>query len=246
MIDRLYIQMQAMQKLSRAQEVTADNLANINTPGFKGTRLFHRLLTEQVHGKQITKTVPMQQVNMKQGMLEPTGNAFDIGIDGDGFFVVQDEDGESMLTRDGRFHINSDGYLVNSQGANVMGSGGPIYLPEYFQVSGQQEGGAELQVAKDGTIRINNEIQDKLRLVEVDDPSNLKRHGFTYFSADTGSLTKDESSTVMQGYYEKGNVEPLTEMVDMMSNMQMFKAQQRAMQTTDDMLSRITSRLGRF
>ena len=246
MIERLYTQMKAMQMLSRAQEVTADNLANINTPGFKGNKLFHRLLTEQVNGKEVTKTVPMQQVDLRQGVLEPTGNAFDIGIDGEGFFEVQ-EDGKSYLTRDGRFSLNSDGYLVNSRGANVMGISGAIHIPEYFHASGEGSEGMELEVAKDGTIRLNGEIYDKFSIKRVGDPANLERRGNSYFVADESSaIADDEKSTVMQGYYEKGNINPLNEMVDMMSNMQMFEAQQRAMRTTDEMLTQVTSRLGRF
>ncbi len=246
MIDRFQAQMQAMQMLIKAQDNTADNLANINTPGYKGSRMFHRLMTEQINGKEVTKTVPMQQINLEQGVLEPTGNAFDFGIDGDGFFTVQD-DGQSYLTRDGRFHIDSDGYLKNSQGANVMGSGGAIHIPEYFQAMGREDGGVTLEVAKDGTIRLNDEVYDKIRLVGVDSPANLERKGGNYFTAPATSQVELSSGTsVMQGFYEKGNVEPLKEMVDMMKNSQMFEAQQRAMRTTDETLAQATTTLGRF
>ncbi|REL38657.1 flagellar hook basal-body protein [Rhodohalobacter sp. SW132] len=246
MIDRFQAQMQAMQMLTRAQDNTADNLANINTPGYKGSKMFHRLITEQVDGRQVTKPVPMQQINLQQGVLEPTGNAFDFGIDGSGFFAVQ-EDGQTFLTRDGRFHIDSDGYLRNSQGANVIGSGGAVHIPEYFQAIGRDDGGAKLEVAKDGTIRLNDEVYDKLRIVDVNDPSNLERKGGNYFSAPPNSLVEvSGNSNVMQGFYEKGNVEPLSEMVDMMKNSQMFEAQQRAMRTTDETLAQATTTLGRF
>lgn len=246
MIERLQAQMQAMQMLSKAQEVTADNLANINTPGFKGNTLFHRLFTEEVNGETVTHTVPMQQVNMEQGVLEPTGNEFDVGIDGDGFFVVEDE-GEAFLTRDGRFQMDSDGYLVNSQGAYVLGSAGAIHIPEYFQATGNEDGGVEFEVAKDGTIRLNGEVFDQIRVVSVDDPADLERRGNTYFQAPNPQTISDESGVaLLQGFYEKGNVNPLNEMVDMMSNMQMFEAQQRAMRTTDETLAQATGNLGRF
>lgn len=246
MIDRFQAQMQAMQMLSKAQEVTADNLANINTPGFKGNKLFHRLMTEQINGRDVTSTVPMQHINLEQGVLEPTGNAFDFGIDGEGFFAVE-EDGQSYLTRDGRFHLDSDGYLLNSQGANVIGSGGAIHIPEYFQATGDQEGGTDLEVGKDGTLRLNGEVYDQLKIVGVDDSSSLERKGKNYFSAPASSLVNiSEQTSVMQGFYEKGNVEPLQEMVDMMRNSQMFEAQQRAMRTTDETLGQATASLGRF
>lgn len=246
MIDRFQAQMQAMQMLTKAQDVTADNLANINTPGFKGNKLFHRLMTEQINGRDVQSTQAMQQIDLSQGVLEPTGNTFDFGIDGEGFFAVE-EDGESYLTRDGRFHLDSDGYLLNSQGANVIGSSGAIHIPEYFQASGDQQGGVDLDVGKDGTLRLNGEVYDQIRLVGVDEPSSLERKGKNYFSASESSLVNvSERSNVMQGFYEKGNVEPLQEMVDMMRNSQMFEAQQRAMRTTDETLAQATSSLGRF
>lgn len=246
MIDRFQAQMQAMQMLTKAQDNTADNLANINTPGYKGNRMFYRLITEQVDGKSVSKTVPMQQINLEQGVLEPTGNAFDIGIDGAGFFTVQD-DGQSFLTRDGRFHLDSDGFLRNSQGANVMGANGAVHVPEYFQAMGREDGGVKLEVAKDGTLRLNDEVYDKLRIVDVNDPSSLERKGQNYFKAPaTSQVHVSERTNVMQGFYEKGNVEPLSEMVDMMRNSQMFEAQQRAMRTTDETLSQATASLGRF
>jgi len=238
--------MQAMQMLTKAQDVTADNLANINTPGYKGNTLFHRLMTEQINGKEVTNTVPVQQINLSQGVLEPTGNAFDFAIDGDGFFTVEDG-GQSYLTRDGRFHIDSDGYLRNSQGANVIGSGGAVHIPEYFQAMGEENGDARLEVGKDGTIRLNDEVFDQLRIVGVDSPANLERSGQNYFKASASNqINVGGRSSVMQGFYEKGNVEPLKEMVDMMRNSQMFEAQQRAMRTTDETLAQATSSLGRF
>lgn len=244
MIERLVAQMQAMQMLSKAQEATADNLANINTPGFKGNKLFQRLLTEQINGETVTRTVTMQQVNMEQGVLEQTGNIFDFGIKGDGFFLVEEE-GEPYLTRDGRFHLDSDGYLKNSRGAHVIGAGGAIHLPEYFHATGG-DGNPQLEVAKDGTIRVNNEVFDQMQIVSVNSTDNLERKGNAYFSAADIHISHAEDSEVMQGYFEKGNVEPLNEMVDMMRNMQMFEAQQRAMRSADEILGQAVSNLGRL
>ena len=246
MLDRIYMQMQAMQVLSRSQDVTADNLANINTPGFKGNKLFYRMMTENFNGTEIKRAVPMSQVNLDQGILEPTGNEFDVAINGEGFFKVQDGEQE-YLTRDGRFSLNSDGILVNSNGAQVMGESGPIQLTQLFQSNSETGGQNQLEISKDGTILINGNAKDKIQIVKVDDPTVLERQGSTYFTVkDEIELSDEGTGMVMQGYFEKGNVEPLAEMVDMMRNMQMFESQQRALKTTDDMLSQVTSRLGRL
>lgn len=247
MLDRIYTQMKAMQVLSRSQDVTADNLANINTPGFKGNKLFYHMFKENVNGKAVPTAMPITQIDLTQGILEPTGNEFDVAINGKGFFKVE-VDGKEMLSRDGRFQLNSDGFLVNSSGARVLGDSGPIQLSDMFSAQNSETGGSlMLEISKDGNITINSKVQDKLRLVNVSNPANLERQGSSYFTVrDEANLSEDGVGKVMQGFYEKGNVQPLNEMVDMMRNMQMFESQQRALRTTDDMLSQVTSRLGRL
>ncbi len=253
MIDRFTTQMQAMQMLSKAQDVTADNLANINTPGFKGSSIFYRLFQEEVDEGMMTSTRAMQMINLEQGVLEPTGNRFDFGISGAGFFVVEvegsDDQGEqTYLTRDGRFQIDSDGYLVNSNGARVQGYAGDIRIQSYFQASGQDGHEPELEVAKDGTIRVDGRAHDRIQIVNVSDPEKLERRGSAYFSINEDYIQYDEGNvgTLMQGYYEKGNVDPMKEMVEMMKTMQMFESQQRAMQSADETLSQAINSLGRF
>lgn len=247
MLDRIYNQMQAMQVMARSQDVTADNLANINTPGFKGNKVFYHMFKENVDGNEIVKSVPQTQVDLSQGILEPTGNAFDIALNGDGFFMVE-VDGQEKLTRDGRFQLDQDGFLVNSSGAKVQGESGPIQLAELFQAQNADNAGTPmLEISKEGNILLNGKTQDKLKIVKVEDPTDLVRHGNSYFSVkDEIELSEEGTGMVMQGFFEKGNVQPLNEMVDMMRTMQMFETQQKALKTTDDMLGQATARIGRL
>ncbi|MCW9705358.1 flagellar hook-basal body protein [Fodinibius salsisoli] len=245
MIDRLQAQMQAMQMLMKMQDVTANNLANINTPGFKGSNTFQNMVQKRIDGKMVTQAVPQQQVDMQQGVLEPTGNPLDFGIKGKGFFVVENGEG-AHLSRDGRMHFNSNGFLVDENGSRVMGDSGPIYMPEYLKATGRDGDEATLDVADDGTIRLDGEVFDRLRIVQVEDTSKLERRGNNYLSAPEEAMADDSSSKVMQGYYESSNVDPLTEMVDMMKTTKMFESQQRAMTTTDQMMGRATQQLGKF
>ena len=246
MIDRFSSQMQAMQMLARAQELTADNLANINTPGFKGSTLFYRLVDENLNGEVTKKTVPFHQVNLEQGILEMTGNTFDLAVSGEGFFVVE-EGGREYLTRDGRFQIDSDGFLVNSRGSMVQGSAGAIHIPADLR-SGETNGGdLQVEIAKDGSIRINGQIRDQIQLVSVDEPASLQRNGNSYFSVTHPAALREEASgEIMQGYYEKGNVDALHELTGMMKTMQMFESQQRAMNAADEVLSQGINNLGRY
>lgn len=253
MIDRFTAQMQAMQMLSKAQDVTADNLANINTPGFKGSSIFYRLFQEEAGNEMISSTKALQMINLEQGVLEPTGNQFDLGISGEGFFVVEeegteDQDNQIYLTRDGRFQIDSEGYLVNSRGAKVQGHAGEIRVQSYFQSAGVDGHEPELEIAKDGTIRVDGKAHDRIQVVNVSEPEYLERRGHAYFSVSEDYIQYEEGNvgSVMQGYYEKGNVDPMQEMVDMMKTMQMFESQQRAVQSTDETLSKAINKLGRF
>jgi len=245
MIERLEAQMRAMQMLMKRQDITANNLANINTPGFKGSKVFYKMVQEKINGKKVSKPVPQQQVDMTQGVLKPTHNPFDFGIKGKGFFAVKNNNG-IQLTRDGRMHINPDGYLVDDKGAKVMGDSGPIFLPQYMKATDQNGRQAKINVARDGTIRINNKVYDKLRIVDVKDTSKLERKGSNYFTTDPKFLVDDNKSNVLQGYYESGNVSALNEMVDMMKTTKMFQSQQRIIRTTDEMLGRAASKLSKF
>lgn len=245
MIEQLEAQMRAMEMLKKVQDVTANNLANINTPGFKGSNVFQKMVQQEINGKSVSRLVPQEQIDMQQGVLKPTHNPLDFGLKGKGFFVVKDKNG-THLTRDGRMHFDTDGYLVDGNGAHVMGDSGAIYMPEYMKATGGDAESAQIEVAKDGTIRLDNKVFDRMRIVKVEDTSKLKREGKNYLTAPEKSLTDDRSSSVMQGFYEAGNVNPLNEMVDMMKTTKMFESQQRAIRTTSEMLGKVTSKLGKF
>ena len=245
MVDQIHLQMRAMQALSKSQDMTADNLANLNTPGFKGSKIFYELYTEELDGKRISQGLPMQTIDMTQGVLEGTGNSFDMAIEGDGFFTVQEGD-RTYLTRNGRFHLDNEGILVDDKGNPVLGTNGLIELNEL--VNGTENSDiTEFKVNQDGTIYINGNEKSKIAILKPSKVSDLERHGNGYFKVDTiSSLLPDDSSKIHQGFYEKGNVQPLNEMVDMMQNMQLFESQQKAMRTTDELLGKITSQLGRY
>jgi flagellar basal-body rod protein FlgF/flagellar basal-body rod protein FlgG len=245
MIDRLQHSMRALQMFMQAQEVTANNLANINTPGFKGDKLFYRAFADELNGQLVSGVETHQSMRMQQGAFESTDNPFDFAIEGKGFFVIENENGQ-FLTRNGRFKLDSEGFLVDKQGGMVQGEGGPIHLPQLIK-SGATSSDVNINVAKDGTISVEGEEVGKLQVVQVDQIATLQRRTNSYLAVpEETQMTTDESSQIVQGFYESGNVDPLMELVDMTRNMRMFESQQRAMRTTDEMLSQATTRLGRF
>lgn len=245
MIDRLQYSMQALQMFMRAQEVTANNLANINTPGFKGDQLFYRAFQDELGTGTGSGVQTLQTLRMQQGSLESTGNPFDFAIEGEGFFLIQNDNG-SFLSRDGRFELNREGFLVDQNGGMVQGEGGAIHLPQFVN-SGSGSQNIDIEVAKDGAIKVEGTVVDKLQVVTVDDISSLERRTNAYLAVQgEDQIMVDQDSQIAQGFYETGNVNPLQELLDMTRNLRMFETQQRAMRTTDEMLSQATRQLGRF
>lgn len=245
MIDRLSQSMQVLQRLMRAQEMTANNMANLNTPGFKADKMFYHSFQEMVNGVEVSRVVPRQTINMEQGHLEATGNPYDLAIEGNGFFKVE-LNGVELLTRNGRFQPDEDGFLVNDQGATLMGGSGPVHIPNLEQ-TGTAENEQRLEISKDGSVILNDTVHDKIELATVEQVENLERHSSGYFMAPEGvELIMDEGSTLRQGYYEAGNVNPLKELSEMMTNANLFESQQKVITTTDELLSRATNSLGKF
>jgi flagellar basal-body rod protein FlgF len=202
--------------LSRELEVVANNIANINTTGFKadGT-IFEEFLNSNARTDVTGKHVSFVRDrgtwhDLSAGAVEKTGNPLDVAIDGSGFMVVQTPRGE-RYTRNGSFQINATGELVNSEGYQVMGDAGPIkFQPTDNQVS----------IGADGTISVRegNATTDsqrgRLRMVALDAP-NLQKDGNSTFSAVNGAPTPTTTSRVMQGVVEKSNVRAVVEMTRM-------------------------------
>jgi flagellar basal-body rod protein FlgF len=244
MIDRLQYSMRALQMLSRTQEVVANNMANLNTAGFKKDKLFFHAFQNKLHGKEIQDPQADQILNMQAGEFKQTGNPFDFAIEGNGFFQVE-QDGQMMLTRSGRFHLDREGYLRDSNNGYVQGSNGRVYIPQFYEFNTRNED-VNVEVAKDGTIRLNDEAVDKIKLLRVDNLQNLERRTNSYLALTKGSAEVDTTSTISQGFFETGNINPLEEMTNMVTTMRLFESQQRVMTTSDDLLRKATSSLGKI
>lgn len=245
MLDRLKHPMNALRGISRSQEVIANNLANINTVGFRKDRLFFHALDDKMSSNELKQIQPKQIIQLGEGTYEESGNTWDFALAGKGFFQVENN-GQYLLTRNGRFQLDQDGYLTDSNGAYVQGNAGRIHLPELLQFEDEYEE-VIIDVASDGTIHMNDQVLDRIAVVGVNDPNGLERRGNSYFAAmGTGGIFRDETTTMSQGFVESGNVNTLEEMTQMMTNLQLFESQQKAFKTTDEILQQVTTRLGRF
>lgn len=206
--------------LERQMDVVANNLANLNTNGFKAERsVFQEFLNTGAHEDNFAR--PDRRVSFVQdratyhdlstGALQETKNPLDVAIDGKGFLVVQTPQGE-RFTRDGSLTINAQGQLVNGSGFPVLGTGGPIVI---------QPTDKELSISPDGRVSvvegtsIIDSLRGKLRVVTFDRPQSLIKQGGNLFAATSDQGAPDTKSMVRQGYVEKSNVNSVLEMTRM-------------------------------
>jgi len=205
--------------LERQLDVVANNVANVNTTGFKADRmLFEEYLNSGAHEDNFQR--PDRRVSyvqdrgtfhdLKQGALEATGNPLDVAIDG--FLVVQTAGGE-RYTRDGNLHLNDKGQLVTGSGDAVLGTSGPIVF---------QQTDHDINIAVDGTVTVleglspTDSIRGRLRVVSFADAQKLLKQGGNLFSAEGAAAVPDTRSMIQQRYIEKSNVNAVAEMGRMM------------------------------
>ena len=201
--------------LERQMDVVANNIANVNTSGFKADRsLFQEYLMPGAHednfvGRDRRLSYVQDRATFHDfsgGPSEQTKNPLDVAIDGTGFLVVQTPAGE-RYTRDGGLQINNQGQLVNAAGNPVLGTSGPIvFQPTDHDISIAADGNVTVV---EGTGRVDS-VRGKLRLVSFAQAQQLLKEGSNLYSG--GAAQADTTSRVRQGYIEKSNVNSVSEM----------------------------------
>jgi len=213
--------------LTRQFEQIANNLANVNTTGFKRQRGdFLSALRSQMAS---SDSIPSAQIEMKQtvdfsqGNLIQTGRSLDLALTGKGFFVIETPDGP-RYTRNGSFQVNATGQLVDSQGRMVAGEGGTIVVPAGTDLS-------RLYVGTDGQISAGSIRIGRLRVVDFADQQNqLESVGAGCFQAPAGvTPVATKNLIVRQGFQESSNVQMVQELVDMISVSRLYEANLRAL-----------------
>src|SRR5437660_5194225 len=207
--------------LQRELDVVANNIANLNTTGFKADNVvFHEFLMPGAHANQFAgsdRRLSFVQdratwLDLSQGPVEQTGNPLDVAVSGNAFLTVQTPRGE-RYTRNGALQINSQGQLVTSEGLQVIGQNGPIVF---------QPNDREISIGIDGTISVRegqnttDSQRGKLKLATFDQPQLLQKDGASTFTAPNG-MTPQVPATVRvsQGVVEKSNVKSVLEMTRM-------------------------------
>jgi|WetSurMetagenome_2_1015567.scaffolds.fasta_scaffold16980_2 flagellar basal-body rod protein FlgF len=229
MIKGIYQTAQNMRLMMKDIEVVANNLANTNSTGYKRELPFSAFLSQtgDANLKQLT--------DFSEGTAVKTENPFDLMISGQGLFVLQTENGTG-LTRDGKFTLTDDGYLVNEKGSKVLGEKGPINLSELLFDQSKT-----VKINTDGEIRIGDKLVDKLQIAKMGNQESIVRTQNQEFSPvnDEYELADEKNFSIAQGYIEESNVNPIDEMQAMIEINRNFETSQKMIIAFDNYLGKV-------
>jgi flagellar basal-body rod protein FlgG len=240
MIKGIYSSEAAMRPKMTRMEVLANNLANINSTGFKKDRVFVRMLQESTaagaEGRTDMSNVQIERaVDFSAGPLRQTDNPFDLAIDGKGFFTVETPNG-IRLTRNGNFTLATDGTLTTPEGYAVLGNAGRIIIPNIEKLEQRS-----ISITPSGEVLNGKEPLGTLRIVEPEQEPMLRKDQQSLFFLEQGGQVRDlkpETVSIRQGFLEESNVDGIEEMIAMIELSRAFETDQRMIQSQDATLDR--------
>ena len=250
----------ALKTFSKGLEIIGNNIANVNTTGYKSSAVsfadtFSNTLRAASGASgdtsiQVGTGVQVAGIstNFTQGSLSSTGNKTDLGISGSGYFVVQDANGLKFATRDGSFHFNDSGDLVNSQGFNVLDSAGAkINVANYSTVS-------SVSIGTDGSVTAffsngTSTSTQKVGLLNIPDQAKLMKQGnnlydFSNSGTTVANITSAGSAgvgTIESGQLELSNVDLTEQFSDLITTQRSFQAGSRLITVSDSVLDDIVN-----
>ncbi len=244
----LYIAESAMLVQQAQLQTISNNLSNLRSTGYKSSQnldtsfaewMVYELRPAHENGRSgmlrplgtAAHSVATQSTStfMGQGPLEVTERPLDFAIMGDGFFQVQGEEGV-LYTRNGRFMIDQEGYLVTIEGYQVLGEGGPINI-----------GTDDISSDREGGIFANGEEVGRLVLAFLGPDSNLERQGYNYFNIEGAG--QEGEFEIIGGFLEGSNVDLSREMANVMIVRRSYEAAQKIMTTYDQLLDKAANDL---
>ena len=223
----LNVLLQSSQIILRKNDMIANNLANINTAGFKRDDGFYNELENDFI---LDEDIPFNQyTDHIQGDLKSTEIPTDLAISGKGFFTLESDDG-NLYTRNGHFIITKDGILEDSFGNRLLGTSGTI------EVTGQNGTIGDLRITEKGEVVVDGEIINKLVISNFENMQDLEKIGNNLFKASENSQGETiESENIVQGFLETSNINPVSEMVNLIDMHRRFEATQRVIRTIDEL-----------
>ncbi len=233
MENTLMIALSRQSVLRRKMDIIANNIANMNTTGFKGEKiLFVEHLVRSRGGNRIMgeRLAYVRDIatmrDTSEGPLEATSNPLDVALSGKGYFVIGGEAGE-RYTRNGHFRLDEGGQLVTQVGDPVLAEGG---APFFFSPED-----SEIDIARDGTVSTNNGELGKLRIVEFDNDQELMVVAGGLYITDRAPVDV-ERPDVVQHMLEGSNVQPIIEITKMIETSRSYDATKKMIEREDERL----------
>lgn len=229
----------------KRMEIIANNLANANAVGFKRDKCAFQVPkpedaarnTETTSQTGLLAKQPFETyTDYNQGPLMATGNPLDLGLSGDGFFVVKTPDGE-RYTRSGNFVLNTDKTLVTQDGHPVVGDGGPIVV-----------NAANVTIDETGAVIADGKRVGALKIVDFPKPYALQKEGGGLFKTSDDQIEPIEATevTVNQGFVEGSNINPVVEMTEMIETVRGYESYQRIIQFLGEINAKAANEVGRL
>ncbi|MBI3815810.1 MAG: flagellar basal-body rod protein FlgF [Nitrospinae bacterium] len=251
----------------RRMDIISNNLANVNSAGYKGDIPVFESYLNQQKGVNIPATVipgvtPNEYVvnsnhyiDFSQGPLHGTANELDLALNGDGFFAVDTPDG-IRYTRNGNFKIDAEGLLTTQDGYPVLGGEGGGGEHIYINVLSLTQQG-EVSVSADGTISVIDRFSGdvpvrmtggyKLKIVDFEKPYALRKAGNGLYAPMNKGIAELEAKNteVKQGFIERSNINTIKEMTSMIEVVRGYESYQKAIQSFSDSTSKLVDEVGK-
>ncbi|MFA6596776.1 MAG: flagellar hook-basal body complex protein [Ignavibacteriaceae bacterium] len=228
MVNGIYSVARSLNSKVKSIDVLANNLANINSTGFKKQIPFQEYLSKngEINVKEAT--------DLGQGELALSANPLDLAITGEGYFLLKTDNG-TELTRNGKFHISDEGFLVNSNGDKVLGKNGEISFGELADTDNPT-----ITIAKNGDIKMGETDIDSLAIVKLENPQEAIRSSDSNFAVadDNYSTASSQNFEITQGYLEESNVNPILEMETMIQTNKDYESAFKVMRYLDQSLDK--------
>lgn len=257
MIRGLYTSATGMLVQQKRMDVIANNIANVDTTGYKRDGVlstsfeeeFARRLSDesQIEGSKIVHRIGGMSLgsyvkevytDFSATNLKQTDGPFDMALDADGYFVIsvtnRDGDKSEKYTRDGSFTLDKDGNLLTKEGNYVQGENGNIVLPVGYT-----------NIDEAGNIYVNGEYADKLKIVAFEDNNTLRKLENNLIETTEDSKQKEYIGNIQQGFLEGSNVNPVEEMVNMITTMRNYESNQKLVQIHDQTLGKAVNDIGK-
>lgn len=239
MENSIYVGLSRQMVLKNNMDIIANNIANVNTPGFRGQNLMFKEYLSDPRGNEFPMSFVYdvgQYDATDAGPVQTTNNPLDVALNGPGFLGVIGPDGQVGYTRAGQFELSADGTLITAGGFPVASEGGSsIAIPA---------GSTSVSIDKKGVVSNQDGPVGKLMVVEFENLQRLNPQGNNIYKTDLAPQPA-ENTTVNSGQIEGSNVKPVIEMTRMIDTLRSFQGVQQILQTENDRLRSAIQRLTR-